>query len=147
MHCRRTGIDFGDQDWIRIRNSGGIYTIMFSEEIKEGGFIISPRVDFVVGVNILGGLMVSYFPPCSSFMRDSFSLGIPQPDQSCSKGTRVSSGCHHPSPVCGMAWQEAHHFLRFPRRAGQDVHPDQRIRPTGRLLSLFSLFLSTTTTN
>jgi len=45
------------KDWIRIRNSGGIYSIMFSEEIKEGGFIISPRVDFVINVNMLGGLM------------------------------------------------------------------------------------------
>ncbi|EGG18413.1 adenylate cyclase domain-containing protein [Cavenderia fasciculata] len=44
-------------DWIRVRNSDGIYSIMFSEEIKESGFIISPRVDFVVGVNMLGGLM------------------------------------------------------------------------------------------
>lgn len=60
------------KDWIRIRNkydgsfvhaltcacSGGVYSIMFSEEIKEGDFIISPRVDFVVNVKILGGLMV-----------------------------------------------------------------------------------------
>jgi len=30
---------------------------MFSEEIKEGGFIISPRVDFVVNSNMIGGLM------------------------------------------------------------------------------------------
>eukprot|EP01133_Synstelium_polycarpum_P018602 gene18602-22258_t len=44
-------------DWIRVRNADGIYSIMFSEEIKESGFIISPRVDFVVGVNMLGGLM------------------------------------------------------------------------------------------
>ncbi|EFA80052.1 adenylate cyclase domain-containing protein [Heterostelium album PN500] len=44
-------------DWIRVRNSDGIYSIMFSEEIKESGFIISPRVDFIVGVNMLGGLM------------------------------------------------------------------------------------------
>lgn len=38
--------------------SGGVYSIMFSEEIKEDNFIISPRVDFVVNVKILGGLMV-----------------------------------------------------------------------------------------
>jgi len=44
-------------DWIRMRNSDGSYSIMFSEEIKEGGFIISPRVNFVVSVKILGGLM------------------------------------------------------------------------------------------
>ncbi|EGC33448.1 uridine kinase [Dictyostelium purpureum] len=44
-------------DWIRVRNYDGQYSIMFSEEIKEGPFIISPRVDFVVGVNMLGGLM------------------------------------------------------------------------------------------
>ncbi|EAL65762.1 adenylate cyclase domain-containing protein [Dictyostelium discoideum AX4] len=44
-------------DWIRVRNADGQYSIMFSEEIKEGPFIISPRVDFVVGVNMLGGLM------------------------------------------------------------------------------------------
>eukprot|EP01132_Coremiostelium_polycephalum_P005899 gene5899-7347_t len=44
-------------DWIRVRNSDGQYSIMFSEEIKESGFIISPRVDFVVSVNMLGGLM------------------------------------------------------------------------------------------
>jgi hypothetical protein len=41
--------------------SGGLYSIMFSEEIKEGGFIISPRVDFVVNSNMLGGLMVLFF--------------------------------------------------------------------------------------
>ena len=34
---------------------------MFSEEIKEDNFIISPRVDFVVNVKILGGLMVLSF--------------------------------------------------------------------------------------
>ncbi|KYR01765.1 adenylate cyclase domain-containing protein [Tieghemostelium lacteum] len=44
-------------DWIRVRNADGQYSIMFSEEIKEGPFIISPRVNFVVSVNILGGLM------------------------------------------------------------------------------------------
>lgn len=44
-------------DWIRMRNTDGVYSILFSEEIKEGGFIISPRVDFVVSVKILGGLM------------------------------------------------------------------------------------------
>eukprot|EP01112_Ceratiomyxa_fruticulosa_P006873 TRINITY_DN177_c0_g1_i1.p1 TRINITY_DN177_c0_g1~~TRINITY_DN177_c0_g1_i1.p1 ORF type:complete len:431 (-),score=80.81 TRINITY_DN177_c0_g1_i1:78-1370(-) len=44
-------------DWIRMRNTDGSYSIMFSEEIKEGGFIISPRVNFVVSVKILGGLM------------------------------------------------------------------------------------------
>ena len=40
--------------------SGGVYSIMFSEEIKEDNFIISPRVDFVVNVKILGGLMVRH---------------------------------------------------------------------------------------
>jgi len=44
-------------DWIRVRNYDGQYSIMFSEEIKEGSFIISPRVDFIVNANILGGLM------------------------------------------------------------------------------------------
>eukprot|EP00026_Physarum_polycephalum_P006959 Phypoly_transcript_07012.p1 GENE.Phypoly_transcript_07012~~Phypoly_transcript_07012.p1 ORF type:complete len:438 (+),score=72.83 Phypoly_transcript_07012:214-1527(+) len=44
-------------DWIRMRNSDGVYSIMFFEDIKEGGFIISPRVNYTVSVKILSGLM------------------------------------------------------------------------------------------
>lgn len=44
-------------DWIRMRNSDGVYSVMFFEELKEGGFIISPRVHYTVSVKILSGLM------------------------------------------------------------------------------------------
>eukprot|EP00698_Gefionella_okellyi_P020421 TRINITY_DN639_c0_g1_i1.p1 TRINITY_DN639_c0_g1~~TRINITY_DN639_c0_g1_i1.p1 ORF type:complete len:369 (+),score=92.55 TRINITY_DN639_c0_g1_i1:224-1330(+) len=47
----------GCRDWIRVRNIAGQYSVMFSEDIKEGGFIVSPRIDFTVSVKILGGLM------------------------------------------------------------------------------------------
>ncbi len=53
-----------------------MYNIMFSEEIKESGFIISPRVDFVVNVKILGGLMVlSHF--LLRFCYESCALSSP----------------------------------------------------------------------
>jgi len=45
------------KDWIRVRIHSGLYSILFSEDLKEGNFIISPRVNFVINKNILGGLM------------------------------------------------------------------------------------------
>ena len=45
------------KDWIRVRNHNGQYSLMFSDQIKESGFIISPRFDFTVTVKVLGGLM------------------------------------------------------------------------------------------
>jgi len=45
------------KDWIRVRINAGLYSILFSEDLKEGNFIISPRVDFTINRNILGGLM------------------------------------------------------------------------------------------
>lgn len=45
------------KDWIRVRNNKGVYSVTFSENIRESEFVICPRVDFVVSARILGGLM------------------------------------------------------------------------------------------
>jgi len=44
-------------DWIRMREHGKKYNLMFSEWLREGDFIICPRIDFEVNVKVLGGLM------------------------------------------------------------------------------------------
>ena len=43
--------------WIRMRNEKGHYVILFSELIKEGNFLISPRIEFGVDARTLGGMM------------------------------------------------------------------------------------------
>ena len=48
QHCR---------DWIRVRNNNGRYSVMFTDQLTEGGFIISPQMSFDVDVKILSGLM------------------------------------------------------------------------------------------
>eukprot|EP00216_Chloropicon_sp_CCMP2111_P006349 CAMPEP_0198235596 /NCGR_PEP_ID=MMETSP1446-20131203/1485_1 /TAXON_ID=1461542 ORGANISM="Unidentified sp, Strain CCMP2111" /NCGR_SAMPLE_ID=MMETSP1446 /ASSEMBLY_ACC=CAM_ASM_001112 /LENGTH=990 /DNA_ID=CAMNT_0043916867 /DNA_START=184 /DNA_END=3156 /DNA_ORIENTATION=- len=45
------------KDWLRIRQSGSLYTMSFCEWIVEGDFIISPRATFDVGVKTLGSLL------------------------------------------------------------------------------------------
>jgi uridine kinase len=64
------------KDWIRIRNAGGIYSIMFSEDIKVDGFIISPRVDFTVNVSILGGLMALGYQVGAIIHRESLEFKL-----------------------------------------------------------------------
>ena len=39
------------------RDAQGVYTVTFSEDIREGKYIISPRVDFSVTVRTMSGLM------------------------------------------------------------------------------------------
>eukprot|EP00003_Mantamonas_plastica_P025224 TRINITY_DN4894_c0_g1_i12.p1 TRINITY_DN4894_c0_g1~~TRINITY_DN4894_c0_g1_i12.p1 ORF type:complete len:390 (-),score=146.83 TRINITY_DN4894_c0_g1_i12:995-2164(-) len=51
-----TNLESG-KDWIRIRQNGNRFIIYFCEWLKEGDFIISPRLDFEVSVKTLGGLM------------------------------------------------------------------------------------------
>ena len=43
--------------WLRMRNRDGHYTLMFEETVCDGDVMISPRINFEVGVRILGGLM------------------------------------------------------------------------------------------
>jgi len=48
---------YGKEDWIRIRQCGGRYTVLFRDSLREGGFIIQPPLDFEVGVKTLAGLI------------------------------------------------------------------------------------------
>ncbi|GAQ80951.1 nucleoside triphosphate hydrolases superfamily protein [Klebsormidium nitens] len=43
-------------DWIRVRNCGGRYFILVREPIREGDFILQPRVDFDISTKTMGGL-------------------------------------------------------------------------------------------
>jgi uridine kinase/adenylate cyclase class IV len=45
------------EDWIRIRQCGGRYSVLFRDSLREGGFIIQPPLDFEVGVKTLAGLI------------------------------------------------------------------------------------------
>jgi uridine kinase len=44
-------------NYIRVRNDNGIYSVLFSEYIREGKFIITPHMEFLIDVQTLGGLM------------------------------------------------------------------------------------------
>lgn len=43
--------------YIRIRNNNGTYWALFSESLREGRFIITPHMEFLIDVKTLGGLM------------------------------------------------------------------------------------------
>jgi len=62
-------------DCIRMRNSGGTYTLQFSESLKEDEFLIAPTMDFQVNVQILGGLMALGYSIVVIIHRRSIVLG------------------------------------------------------------------------
>jgi len=43
--------------YIRVRNNNGKYWALFSESLREGRFIITPHMEFLIDVKTLGGLM------------------------------------------------------------------------------------------
>ncbi|KAL6043229.1 Uridine-cytidine kinase C [Balamuthia mandrillaris] len=64
-----------NSNWIRMRNNGGTYTLMFSENLKDNEFIISPYLVFSVNVRILGGLMALGYTIGAIIHRKSMIFG------------------------------------------------------------------------
>eukprot|EP00013_Stygamoeba_regulata_P017962 CAMPEP_0177668176 /NCGR_PEP_ID=MMETSP0447-20121125/22597_1 /TAXON_ID=0 /ORGANISM="Stygamoeba regulata, Strain BSH-02190019" /LENGTH=467 /DNA_ID=CAMNT_0019174617 /DNA_START=53 /DNA_END=1456 /DNA_ORIENTATION=- len=64
----------GAGNWIRIRNSGGRYKLLFQAEVKEPPFLISPRVQFLINVKVLGGLMALGYETSAILHRTSTSF-------------------------------------------------------------------------
>lgn len=61
--------------WIRVRNNNGQYILLFSEIIRESGFIISPRIEFSIDVRTLGGLMALGYKIAAVMHRSSDIFG------------------------------------------------------------------------
>jgi uridine kinase len=61
-------------NWIRIRNSGGHYKLLFQAEVREPPFLISPRVQFLINVKVLGGLMALGYETSAILHRTSTSF-------------------------------------------------------------------------
>jgi adenylate cyclase class IV len=46
-----------ESNWIRVRNCEGRFALLIREPIREGDFIIQPRVDFDISVRTVAGLL------------------------------------------------------------------------------------------
>ncbi|XP_024535400.1 uncharacterized protein LOC9637193 isoform X2 [Selaginella moellendorffii] len=52
-----TNNHYSESKWIRVRNCEGRFALLIREPIREGNFIIQPRVDFDISVRTVAGLL------------------------------------------------------------------------------------------
>ncbi|CAM6040203.1 unnamed protein product [Sphagnum compactum] len=65
-----------ESNWIRVRNCEGRFALLIREPIREGDFIIQPRVDFDISVRTVAGLLtlgyraVAYIEATATIFQD-----------------------------------------------------------------------------